>query len=697
MQEPRVDSIRNIALVGSTGAGKTSLVEALLHTAGVLPSMGSVLQGNTVSDFEPEEIHRQISVGSTVAHFSSKDRVFNIIDTPGAAGFVGETKAALRAVDGVIIVIGESGVRSDLESILAVVDDLRLPCVLFLNQLDKDRTDWSATLKACQEALKKPLLPVTIPIGVERQLAGVIDLRQKTALRSAKDHPKVQSGPIPADLEQSAMDSRKVLIEGVAEVDDRLLETYLSGAELLSQDISDVLKRATHATTCIPTLCGSAIHTIGIAALLDAVAAYLPSPTERALQHPVIGTYSNGEAITKQATTSDPFSGFVFKTIIDPFVGRLSYVRIVSGTLEADGAFYNATKQIREKGGHLFTILGKKYTQASRATAGDIIAIGKLKDTQTGDTICDEHHPIRFPALHLARPVMSFALEPKSKADVEKVSLGLHKLVEEDPTLEFSRNQETKEMILSGMGQLHVDVTFEKLRRKYGAEVIVHTPKVPYKETIRKTAQAQGKYKKQTGGHGQFGDCWLQLDPLPRGAGFEFVNRIVGGAIPRNFVPAVEKGVVEAMHEGLLAGFPVVDIRVTVYDGSYHTVDSSEMSFKIAGSMAVKKALESAHAVLLEPIMNVEVNVPDEVVGAVIGDLNSRRGRIVGVTAKGGTETIHAHVPLADMLKYSLALNAVTGGRGQYTMAFSMYEEVPRDHAVRVIEEHKSLKHAVAH
>jgi elongation factor G len=341
--------------------------------------------------------------------------------------------------------------------------------------------------------------------------------------------------------------------------------------------------------------------------------------------------------------------------------------------------------------------VGKKYAQIPSTAAGDVIAIGKLKDTQTGDTICDEHHVIRYPSLNLARPVMSFALEPKSKTDIEKVSLGLHKLVEEDPTLEFVRNQETKEMILSGMGQLHIDVTFEKLRRKYGAEVIVHTPKVPYKETIRKMSQAQGKYKKQTGGHGQYGDCWLQLDPLPRGQGFQFVNHIVGGAIPRNFVPAVEKGVVESMQEGILAGFPVVDVRVAVYDGSYHTVDSSEMSFKIAGSMGFKKALEGAHPVLLEPIMTVDVTAPDEVVGSVIGDVNGRRGRILGVTAKGNTQTIKALVPLAEMLKYSLSLNAVTGGRGVYSMEFSTYEEVPRELAARVIEEHKAAKQAVAH
>ena len=698
MKEPRVDTIRNVAFIGSTGAGKTSLLEALLYTAGVIPSIGSIIGGNTISDFEQEEIHRRISISNTVGHFSSKETILNIVDTPGGASFLGEAKAALRAVDGVVIVVGaSSGVRAEMESLMAVLDELKLPCLLFINQLDKDRTDWATTLSECQEVLKRTLLPVTIPLRTERQLDGVLDVARGVSLRSTKESPKVHHGTVTPDFEAMMADARKRLVEGAAEIDDRLLEKYLAEGDLLADEIVDGVKLGTMANKCMPVLGGSAIQTVGAAALLEAIGLYLPSPQEHGVQYPLNGTNAGGEPVTRQAAETDPFSGFVFKTIIDPFVGRLSYMRVLSGTLEADAPFYNTSRQIKEKGGHLFSILGKKYSPVGRATAGDIVAIGKLKDTQTGDSICDEHHPIQYPRLQLTRPVMSFALEPKSKADIEKVSLGLHKLVEEDPTLEFVRNQETKEMILSGMGQLHVDVTFEKLRRKYGADVIVHTPKVPYKETIRNMAQAQGKYKKQTGGHGQFGDCWLQLDPRPRGKGFEFVNHVVGGAIPRNFIPAVEKGVADALHEGSLAGFPVVDIRVTVYDGSYHTVDSSEMSFKIAASMGFKKALESAHPVLLEPLMRVEVSVPDEVVGAVIGDMNARRGRIAGVTAKGSSETITVQVPLAEMLKYSLSLNAITGGRGTYTMEFSHYEEVPRDQAARVIEEQKSIKQAVMH
>src|SRR3989454_67580 len=608
MRQPRTETIRNIALVSYTGAGKTSLAEALLYTAGAIPAIGSVTSGTTVSDYEPEEVHRKISVSSAVLHCDWKESTLNLVDTPGGLSFLGETQTALRAVDGAVIVLGASaGVRTELEKIWNTIKELRLPCLLFVNELDKERSAWEPVLEGCEKALGLRGLPVVIPIGRESQLEGVVDLVAQVAYRPARDANKVLQASIPSELTGLSAEARKNLVEGVAEPDDQLVEKYLADGDLSRDDIMRGLQSGTLAGSFVPVVCGSAARNIGTSALLDALIAYLPSPRERATISPLAG--------------------------VDP---------------------------------------------------------------QTGDTICDDHSPILYPGLHLAKPAMSFALEPKSKADVEKVSLGLHKLVEEDPTLEFVRNQETKEMILSGMGQLHVDVTFEKLRRKYGAEVNIHTPKVPYKETIRKMAQAQGKYKKQTGGHGQYGDCWLQLDPLPRGAGFTFENKIVGGAIPRNFVPAVEKGVVEALHEGSLAGFPVVDLRVTVYDGSYHTVDSSEMSFKIAASMGFKKAMEAAHPVLLEPVMSVEVTTPDEFVGAVIGDLNSRRGRILGVIAKGSAQSIKALVPLAEMLKYTPSLNSLTGGRGTYLMEFSTYEEVPREHPTRVIEEHKTAKHAVA-
>jgi elongation factor G len=697
MKEPREDHLRNIAIVSYTGAGKTSLAEAVLFTAGHIPAMGSVTAGNTVADFEPEEIHRKITVSSAVLHLDWKDVSFNLIDTPGALSFLGETQTVLRAVDGVLIVLGATaGVRTELEKIWQTIQDLQLPCMVFVNELDKERASLWTVLEECEKAMEIKLLPIALPIGSDSSLQGVVDLVGGVGLQSSKDSNKVQQGPVPAELSGAYAEARKKLVECVAETDDALVEKYLAEGDLSSEEVRQGLHAGTQTRAFVPVVCGSALRNIGTSLLLDALATNLPSPKEAAARRPLTGVNpQTGETVTREPKPSDPFSGFVFKTIIDPFVGRLSYTRVLSGTLHADAPFYNATRKSKEKGGHLFYILGKKYTQVPAATAGDIVAMGKLKDTLTGDTICDDHHPIQYPALNLARPVMSFALEPKSKADVEKVSLGLHKLVEEDPTLEFVRNPETKEMILSGMGQIHVDVTFEKLHRKYGADVTVHTPKVPYKETVRRMAQAQGKYKKQTGGHGQFGDCWLQLDPLPRGKGFHFQNKIVGGAIPRNFIPAVEKGVIESMHEGILAGFPVVDLQVTVYDGSYHTVDSSEMSFKIAASMGFKKAMESASPVLLEPMMTVEVSTPDEFVGAVIGDLNSRRGKILGVVAKGVTEVIKALVPLSEMLKYEPSLKSLTGGRGTYTMEFHSYEEVPRELSPRIIEEHKAAKHAV--
>ncbi len=493
-------------------------------------------------------------------------------------------------------------------------------------------------------------------------------------------------------------DARKRVQEGVAEHDDRLLEQYLAVGELTQEDLTNGLRLGVQAGTIVPLYSGSAIKNIGIVPLLNAIVDLLPSPMDRAAKTPLEGLRPDtGEAVSRRAVHDDPFSGIIFKTLIDPFVGRLSYLRVLSGVLQADSTVFNSSRGSKEKSGHLYTLLGKKHTVVHLAGPGEIVAIGKLKDTQTGDTLCDEHAPICYPKTVFPRPVLSFAIEPKSNADIEKISLGLHKLIEEDPTLEFSRHADTKEIVLSGMGQLHIDLALEKLRRKYGAEVVLHTPKIPYRETIRISAQAQGKYKKQTGGHGQYGDCWLELAPLPRGEGFKFENKVVGGAIPRNFIPAVEKGVVEAMHHGNLAGFPVVDCRVVVYDGSYHAVDSSEMAFKIAASMGFKKALEAAHAVLLEPIMTVEVESPADHIGGVIGDLNARRGRILHVEAKDQTEQITALVPMAELLTYATMLNSLTAGRGSYAMEFARYDEVPHELAARIIEAHKVETHAAAH
>jgi len=699
MSELRRESLRNVAMISSAGAGKTSLTEAMLFTAGVIPHLGSIAQGTTVSDFEPEELHRRSSVSTSLLQCSWKNTTINLVDPPGAPDMLGETVMALRAVDAVILVVSaSSGIRSELARVWSRITALGLPCLLFLNELDKDATSLDGIVAMCQRDLGLTSLPMSLPYGSGAQLEGVLDLFQQRLITSHTATSTFQQFPIPENAEMSAADSRKRIQEEVAERDDRLLERYLAAGELTQEDLIDGLRLGVHAGTIVPLYSGSAIKNIGIAPLLNAIVDLLPSPMDRASRVPLEGLHPDtGEAITRRAVQADPFSGIVFKTLIDPFVGRLSFLRVLSGVLHADSMLFNSSRGSKEKSGHLYTVLGKKHTAVSSAGAGDIVAIGKLKDTQTDDTLCDEHAPIRYPKTALPRPVLSFAIEPKSNADIEKISLGLHKLIEEDPTLEFSRHVDTKEMVLSGMGQLHIDIALEKLRRKYGADVVLHMPKIPYRETIRTTAQAQGKYKKQTGGHGQYGDCWLELAPLPRGEGFAFENKVVGGAIPRNFIPAVEKGVVEAMHHGILAGFPVVDCRVAVYEGSYHTVDSSEMAFKIAASMGFKKALEAAHPVLLEPIMTVEVEAPADHIGSVIGDLNARRGRILHVEAKDQIEQITALVPMAELLTYATTLNSFTAGRGSYAMEFARYEEVPRELAVRIIETHKVETHAAAH
>ena len=699
MSEQVRESLRNVVLISSAGAGKTSLAEAMLFAAGAVPQLGSIAQGTTVSDFEPEELHRRSSVSTSLLRCSWNHTIINLVDPPGALSLLGETIMALRAVDAVILVVGiSSGIRSELVRVWSRVTALGLPCLVFLNELNNDHVSLDGVVAMCQRDLGIMLLPMSLPYGSGTQLDGVLDLIQQSVITSRKEVPTIQQLPIPDNVRTVVGEAWKCVQEGVAEHDDRLLEQYLAVGELTQEDLIKGLRLGVQARTIVPLYSGSAFRNIGIVPLLNGIVDLLPSPMDRAAKTPLEGLDPDtGEPVNRRATHEDPFSGIIFKTLIDPFVGRLSYLRVLSGVLHADSTVYNSSRGNKEKSGHLYTLLGKKHTAVPSAGAGEIVAIGKLKDAQTGDTLCDEHAPICYPKTVLPRPVLSFAIEPKSNADIEKISLGLHKLIEEDPTLEFSRQADTKEMVLSGMGQLHIDLALEKLRRKYGAEVVLHMPKIPYRETIRATAQAQGKYKKQTGGHGQYGDCWLELAPLPRGEGFKFENKVVGGAIPRNFIPAVEKGVAEAMHHGSLAGFPVVDCRVAVYDGSYHTVDSSEMAFKIAASMGFKKALEGAHPVLLEPIMTVEVEAPADHIGGVIGDLNARRGRILHVEAKDQTEQITALVPMAELLTYATTLNSLTAGRGSYAMEFARYDEVPRELAVRVIEAHKVESLAAAH
>ncbi|NGZ96103.1 MAG: elongation factor G [Nitrospira sp. WS110] len=700
METTREEPIRNVAIVSSVGAGKTSLCEALLYVAGVIPSMGSVTEGTTVSDFEPEELRHRTSTSTSLLQFNWNQTTINFIDPPGALDLLGEPMAALRAVDAVVVVIdGKSGVKSELDRLWLKIQELDLPCLLFVNGLDKECTSFESALETCRQHFDVVPVPVTIPVYQGGRLVGVSDVSSEKMIRSGPTSPKIEQHSIEDDQQGLCGDTRKRLVETVAETDEPLLERYISRGHLTQEEVLDGLRRGTQMRRFLPAFAGSAIQNVGVWSLLNATVTLLPSQSERGADHPWYGTHPEmSEPCKRKGEALEPFSGYVFKTLIDPFVGRLSYCRVVSGTVQADATVWNSSRQVREKLGHFYKVLGKRHMTVDSAKAGDIVAIGKLKDTQTGDTLCQESAPICYAAMGMPKPILSFAIEARSKAEIDKVSLGLHKLIEEDPTLEFTRNSETKEMVLSGMGQFHIDLALEKLQRKFGAAVTLHLPKIPYRETIKLTSQAQGKYKKQTGGHGQYGDCWLEVAPLARGSGFAFDNRIVGGAIPRNFIPAVEKGVHEALHEGPLCGAPVVDVMVTVYDGSYHVVDSSEMSFKIAGAMAFKKAMETAHPVLLEPVMRVEIDSPTDAIGAVMGDLNARRGRIVSVNAMDHMERITVMVPLAELLRYATALNAVTGGRASYAMEFDHYDEVPRELIGKIIERQKAERHiAVTH
>ncbi len=698
METTREEPIRNVAIVSSVGAGKTSLCEALLYVGGVIPSMGSVTEGTTVSDFEPEALRHRTSTSTSLLQFSWSRTNINMIDPPGALDLLGEPMAALRAVDAVIVVVGgSSGVRTELARLWLKIHESDLPCLLFVNSLDKTDISFESTLETCRQHVGSVPIALTMPVYRGEGLDGVLDVSLERIVRSGPRSPKVEQQALEDDQQEYAREARKRLMEAVAETDEPFLERYISQGHLTQEELLDGLRRGIHTRRLLPAYAGSAVQNVGVWSLLNAIVMLLPSPRERGVDHPWRGTHpETNEPCERKGSAEEPFSGYVFKTLIDPFVGRLSYYRVLSGTAQADAMVWNSSRQVREKLGHFYHVLGKRHVTVVSAKAGDIVAIGKLKDTQTGDTLCQENAPVCYPPLGMPKPILSFAINAKSKAEIDKVSLGLHKLIEEDPTLGFTRNAETKEMVLSGMGQFHIDLALEKLQRKFGAEVTLHLPKIPYRETIKAKSQAQGKYKRQTGGHGQYGDCWLEVAPLARGSGFVFDNRIVGGAIPRNFIPAVEKGVLEALHEGSLCGEPVVDVMVTVYDGSYHVVDSSEMSFKIAGAMAFKKAMEAAHPVLLEPVMRVDIESPTDAVGAVMGDVNARRGRIVSVNAIDHMERITAMVPLAELLRYATALNAVTGGRASYAMEFDHYDEVPRELTVKIIERQKAERHHVA-
>ncbi|MDO8282830.1 MAG: elongation factor G [Thermodesulfovibrionia bacterium] len=683
------DKIRNIAVIGGGRAGKTTMTDALLFTAKAIPRIGRIEDGTTTTDYEPEEISRTISISSALAFCDWQGCRLNIIDTPGYINFIEDSKACLSVADGVIAVVSAlTGVKAENEQVWKCADSYKLPRLVFISKMDRDNADFASAVSSVEKAYDVSVVPLNIPIGAGPGFEGIIDVVNMKALKFKGG--SIFEEEIPEELKSQSEEFRTRLIERVAESDDSLLEKYLEGEELSSDEINKGLKNGVLTGKLVPVFCGSSTLNIGMSQLLDAAVKTLPSPAEKAALGPVKAKdQKTGEEVIIKINEGGPLAVRVFKTIADPFAGKLTLFRVYSGSLKADTTVYNSTHDVKEKLGSVFYLQGKNHIPAQDVGPGGIAAVAKLKSTLTGDTLCDVSKPVIFDPIKFTEPMISYAIEPKSRGDEDKVSTGIHRLLEEDPTLKFTRDAETKDMILSGMGQVHLEVILEKLKRKFGTEVIMKAPKIAYRETIRTSADAQGKYKKQSGGKGQFGDCWVRIEPLPRGAGFEFINNVVGGSIPRSYIPAVEKGIIEAMAQGLYAGYPMVDLSASVYDGSYHSVDSSEMAFKIAGSFAIKKAVQDARPVLLEPIVKVEITVPDEYLGSIMGDLNTKRGKVQGVEQSGDNQKVVALVPVSEMLTYANQLNAITSGRGVYTMSPSHYDEVPEHIAKKIIEEKK--------
>jgi elongation factor G len=681
MPEVEPGKIRNVAVVGHRGTGKTSLVEAMLFQAGATNRLGTIDQGTTISDFEEDEQRRAMSIAASLCHLEWQGRKINLIDTPGEPSFQGDAIAALMVVEGALFVInGVMGVEVQTGRLWRRADERGLARVLFVNMLDRERADFFRALDAITSQLSAKAVAVHLPIGAEHELSGIVDLLHMTVYTSAEGGREAAPGEIPAEMADQVAEYREKLLDAVVESDEALMERYLEGEELSPEEVAHALKEAVTRGELFPVACGVATKNLGTTALLDLLVEGVPSPAKK---EPSIAVDGTGSA------------AFVFKTVADPFAGRINVFRVLSGTVASDSTLINTRAGAKERVGQLLTLQGKEHEQASSFGAGDIGAVAKLKETTTGDLLLDVERDVELPRIDFPEPVMSFAISPKSKGDEEKVASSLRRLAEEDPTLVIRRDQQTGEQLLSGLSQMHVEVAVERLKGRFGVEVELRQPRVPYLETIRKESRAQGRYKKQTGGRGQFGDCHIVLEPLQDGEAYEFVDEIVGGVIPQGFRPAVDKGIQEAMQHGELAGAPVQGVRVRLVDGSYHTVDSSEMAFKIAGSLAFKSAYEKADPVLLEPIMEVEVTVPDDSVGAVNGDLNSRRGRLQGMEPAAGMTTIKAEVPMAEMLTYSQALTSMTGGRGAYAMHFVRYDEVPAHIAQRVIEEVKKEEEEV--
>lgn len=685
MQQYDLENIRNLALLSHCGAGKTSLSEAILFTTKAITRFGKVDDGTTTSDYDPDEVKRKISLNLTMLPCEWKGAKINLIDTPGYADFVGEVKAAVRVSEGAVIVIcAASGVEVGTGQVWAYSDEANLPRLIYINKMDRENADFYKTVEQVQAKLDSKCLPLQLPIGAQSSFQGMVDL---LTMKSYTGLP-AKEAEIPSSMQSQADSFREKLVEAIAETDDALIEKYLGGEELSLEELRGALRQAVVAGKIVPILVGSAMQNIGTTLLLDAIYDYLPSPKEREVL--IIGDSGKEETIAPGQDA--PLAALVFKTSADPYVGKLTCFRVYTGAIDSNSQVWNANRGEVERIGQLFILRGKTQEPVSQIRAGDMGAVAKLSLTSTGDTLCSREKPLKITPILFPEPTFSGAVHPKTKADLDKLGSALSRLSEEDPTLKVHRDIDTNETIISGIGETQLDVAAEKMLRKFGVGVEIQTPKVPYKETITVPAKAEYKHKKQTGGHGQYGHVVLDLEPLPRGSGSEFANKVVGGAIPRNYIPAVEKGVKEAIQEGALARYPVVDIKTTVCDGSFHPVDSSEICFKIAGSGALKKGMSLGQPILLEPVMNIRVTVPESFTGDIIGDLNTKRARVQGMNPEGDTNVIEAQVPLAEIQRYAIDLKSLTQGRASYTAELSHYEEVPLNIAQKIIAERQAEK-----
>jgi len=686
MSHKAADRIRNVALIGHRGCGKTSLHEAMLFEAGATRRLGNVGDGNTVSDSEPDEQEREMSIGASVAGFEYGGREINLIDTPGEPSFVADAAAALRVADAAVVVVnGVAGVEVQTERLWARADAEGLARLVFVNMLDRERADFFAVLDSLKAAFGPHVVATEIPIGSEQEVRGVVDLIDlEASVYEGEGKGNAAKVEIPDELRAQAEEYREKLMDEVAENSDELMERYLEGEEIDHAEIVGALKQGVTAGRIFPVTCGVATRNLGTNRLLEALVEDLPSP---AMRGAVAALGEGGEPVEVEPDEDGPLVAYVFKTLADPYAGRINLLRVYRGTLRSDSQVVNVTRHEKERIGQLGRPLGSELTAVTELGAGEIGAVAKLKQTQAGDVLCERQEEVAFAPLDLPAPVMAFAYEPKTKGDEEKAAAAVRRLSEEDPTLDVHRDAQTGEQIVAGLTQIHVEVIVERMKRRFGAEIVLHPPRVPYQETIRQPAEAHARYKKQSGGRGQFADCKIEIEPAEDGAGLDFVNQIKGAAIPGGFIPAVEKGVEEAMRHGTVAGYPVKDVRVRLVDGKHHDVDSSEMAFKVAGSMAFREAMAAADPVLLEPIVRLTVSCPDDCVGDVIGDLNSRRGHPLGMEPKGAATEVRAEVPMSEVLDYAPDLRSISGGRAEFTVEFERYEPVPQHLAERVVAE----------